>query len=51
MMRELVKVLRFINEYRELENFKKGYLKEAFVGTVVGASGAGVLSIMSFLVI
>ena len=49
MLMELVRTLRSLGEYGELETFKPGDHAEA--GAAVGASGVGVVSIDSFLVI
>ena len=49
MLMELVEKLQFLNECGELETVKPGYRAEASAVVVVGASGAGVVLIVSFL--
>ena len=46
---ELVEKLRFFNEYEELETVKSRDLEKALMGAAVGALGAVVLLIVSFL--
>ena len=51
MLMELVGKLRFLKIYGELETVKTGDSVEASSGAAVGASGAGLVSIVSFLTI
>ena len=51
MLMELVRKLRFLNEYGELETVNPGYQSEASMVAEVGDLGVGLMFIVSFLAI